>query len=54
VKDEEVCRLSGLFAVRWPTGAWDMQMFLLDVAHASDRCHASSQRQPAEVGMAAD
>jgi NADPH-dependent glutamate synthase beta subunit-like oxidoreductase len=54
VKDEDVCLHCGLCAERCPTGAWDMQKFLLDVAHASDRCHASSQRQPAEVGMAAD
>jgi len=54
VKDEDVCLHCGLCAERCPTGAWDMQKFLLDIAHASDRCHASSQRQPAEVGMAAD
>jgi NADPH-dependent glutamate synthase beta subunit-like oxidoreductase len=54
VKDEDVCLHCGLCAERCPTGAWDMQKFLLDVAHASDRCHAPSKRQPAEVGMAAD
>jgi ferredoxin len=54
VKDEDVCLHCGLCAERCPTGAWDMQKFLLDVAHASDRCHAPSKRQPADVGMAAD
>ena len=37
VKDEDVCLHCGLCAERCPTGAWDMQKFLLDVAHASDR-----------------
>lgn len=35
VKDEDVCLHCGLCAERCPTGAWDMQKFLLDMAHAS-------------------
>jgi formate dehydrogenase (NADP+) beta subunit len=34
VKDEDVCLHCGLCAERCPTGAWDMQKFLLDTAHA--------------------
>ena len=34
VKDEDVCLHCGLCAERCPTGAWDMQKFLLDMAHA--------------------
>ncbi|HLJ60515.1 MAG TPA: FAD-dependent oxidoreductase [bacterium] len=37
VKDEDVCLHCGLCAERCPTGAWDMQKFLLEVAHA-DAC----------------
>jgi ferredoxin len=38
VKDEDVCLHCGLCAERCPTGAWDMQKFLLEMAHADDRC----------------
>ncbi|MBO0709702.1 MAG: FAD-dependent oxidoreductase [Acetobacteraceae bacterium] len=34
-KDEDVCLHCGLCAERCPTGAWDMQRFLLDIAQAS-------------------
>ena len=34
VKDEDVCLHCGLCAERCPTGAWDMQKFLLEMAHA--------------------
>jgi len=37
-KDEDVCLHCGLCAERCPTGAWDMQRFLLNVAHADDGC----------------
>ena len=37
VKDEDVCLHCGLCAERCPTGAWDMQKFLLDIALASGR-----------------
>jgi NADPH-dependent glutamate synthase beta subunit-like oxidoreductase/ferredoxin len=33
-KDEDVCLHCGLCAERCPTGAWDMQKFLLEMAHA--------------------
>jgi NAD-dependent dihydropyrimidine dehydrogenase PreA subunit len=33
-KDEDVCLHCGLCAERCPTGAWDMQQFLLDITHA--------------------
>jgi formate dehydrogenase (NADP+) beta subunit len=38
VKDEDVCLHCGLCAERCPTGAWDMQRFLLDVAQAGSAC----------------
>jgi formate dehydrogenase beta subunit len=34
VKDEDVCLHCGLCAERCPTGAWDMQKFLLDMTYA--------------------
>jgi ferredoxin len=34
VKDEDVCLHCGLCAERCPTGAWDMQKFLLRIAQA--------------------
>jgi ferredoxin len=34
VKDEDVCLHCGLCAERCPTGAWDMQKFLLEITHA--------------------
>jgi formate dehydrogenase beta subunit len=37
-KDEDVCLHCGLCAERCPTGAWDMQKFLLDLTHAGSRC----------------
>jgi NADPH-dependent glutamate synthase beta subunit-like oxidoreductase/ferredoxin len=37
VKDEDVCLHCGLCAERCPTGAWDMQKFLLNTAHAAGR-----------------
>jgi ferredoxin len=36
VKDEDMCLHCGLCAERCPTGAWDMQKFLLDMAHATE------------------
>jgi formate dehydrogenase (NADP+) beta subunit len=36
VKDEDVCLHCGLCAERCPTGAWDMQKFLLNMSHAGD------------------
>ena len=37
-KDEDVCLHCGLCAERCPTGAWDMQKFLLDMTHAGSAC----------------
>ena len=36
VKDEDVCLHCSLCAERCPTGAWDMQKFFMEVAHAGD------------------
>jgi ferredoxin len=52
VKDEDVCLHCGLCAERCPTGAWDMQKFLLEMAHADDRARRRPQRAP-EYGLAA-
>lgn len=38
VKDEDVCLHCGLCAERCPTGAWDMQKFLLNTTKAGPRC----------------
>jgi NADPH-dependent glutamate synthase beta subunit-like oxidoreductase/ferredoxin len=38
VKDEDVCLHCGLCAERCPTGAWDMQKFLLLTTQAGPRC----------------
>jgi NADPH-dependent glutamate synthase beta subunit-like oxidoreductase/ferredoxin len=48
VKDEDVCLHCGLCAERCPTGAWDMQKFLLDPAQAGPGCR-SSQPAPRRV-----
>ena len=40
VKDEDVCLHCGLCAERCPTGAWDMQKFLLDLTQAGRGCRA--------------
>jgi ferredoxin len=45
-KDEDVCLHCGLCAERCPTGAWDMQKFLLDLTHAGPRCR---QNVPGKV-----
>jgi formate dehydrogenase beta subunit len=39
VKDEDVCLHCGLCAERCPTGAWDMQKFLLEMTQAGPACH---------------
>jgi NADPH-dependent glutamate synthase beta subunit-like oxidoreductase len=38
VKDEDVCLHCGLCAERCPTGAWDMQKFLLEQTYAGTSC----------------
>jgi formate dehydrogenase (NADP+) beta subunit len=40
-KDEDVCLHCGLCAERCPTGAWDMQKFLLDTARAGPGCRTA-------------
>jgi NAD-dependent dihydropyrimidine dehydrogenase PreA subunit len=42
VKDEDVCLHCGLCAERCPTGAWDMQKFLLNTAQAGKTANARS------------
>ena len=37
-KDEDLCLHCGLCAERCPTGAWDMQKYLLDMTHAGPAC----------------
>jgi formate dehydrogenase beta subunit len=39
-KDEDVCLHCGLCAERCPTGAWDMQRFLLDMAQVGHACRS--------------
>jgi formate dehydrogenase beta subunit len=46
VKDEDVCLHCGLCAERCPTGAWDMQKFLLEMTHAGPACR-NPQRKAA-------
>src|SRR3979490_1961802 len=43
-KDEDVCLHCGLCAERCPTGAWDMQKFLLDMTHAGHGCGAPQKK----------
>jgi NADPH-dependent glutamate synthase beta subunit-like oxidoreductase len=38
VKDEDVCLHCGLCAERCPTGAWDMQKYLIDMTYAGPSC----------------
>ncbi len=40
VKDEDVCLHCGLCAERCPTGAWDMQKFLIDITQAGPACRS--------------
>jgi len=49
VKDEDVCLHCGLCAERCPTGAWDMQKFLLEMTHAGPRCR-DAHEAPATKG----
>ena len=46
VKDEDMCLHCGLCAERCPTGAWDMQKFLLEMTPAGKGCR-SPQRKAA-------
>ena len=53
VKDEDVCLHCGLCAERCPTGAWDMQKFLLDTTKAGPGCR-DSQAAPARSAAATE
>jgi len=44
VKDEDVCLHCGLCAERCPTGAWDMQKFLLELTHAGPGCRTPQRK----------
>jgi len=43
VKDEDVCLHCGLCAERCPTGAWDMQKYLIDMTYAGTSCPSKSR-----------
>jgi formate dehydrogenase beta subunit len=43
IKDEDVCLHCGLCAERCPTGAWDMQKYLIDMTHAGTSCPSKSR-----------
>jgi len=47
VKDEDVCLHCGLCAERCPTGAWDMQKFLLEMTDAGNGCRTHHQKKKA-------
>jgi NADPH-dependent glutamate synthase beta subunit-like oxidoreductase len=47
VKDEDVCLHCGLCAERCPTGAWDMQKFLLETTQAGPSCRSHKQKKAA-------
>ena len=47
VKDEDVCLHCGLCAERCPTGAWDMQKFLLEMTPAGNGCRTYHQTKKA-------
>jgi ferredoxin len=46
-KDEDVCLHCGLCAERCPTGAWDMQKFLLEPGQAGSACGKPDRAQRA-------
>jgi formate dehydrogenase (NADP+) beta subunit len=42
VKDEDVCLHCGLCAERCPTGAWDMQKYVMEMTHAGPGCRTGA------------
>jgi formate dehydrogenase beta subunit len=46
VKDEDVCLHCGLCAERCPTGAWDMQKFLLNTTQAGPYARDAAKQSP--------
>ncbi|HET6319858.1 MAG TPA: 4Fe-4S binding protein, partial [Chloroflexota bacterium] len=53
VKDEDVCLHCGLCAERCPTGAWDMQKFLLQETQAGPACRDNAVRPEPVEGLRA-
>jgi formate dehydrogenase beta subunit len=49
VKDEDVCLHCGLCAERCPTGAWDMQKFMIKQTRAGHGCRTSGKSAPKQV-----
>jgi NADPH-dependent glutamate synthase beta subunit-like oxidoreductase len=47
VKDEDVCLHCGLCAERCPTGAWDMQKYLFETAHADTEHQNTAEKKAA-------
>ena len=47
IKDEDMCLHCGLCAERCPTGAWDMQKFLIDMEHAGPKCREPKKHSKA-------
>ena len=45
VKDEDVCLHCGLCAERCPTGAWDMQKFMLEQTRAGRGCRSGAKKK---------
>jgi ferredoxin len=43
VKDEDVCLHCGLCAERCPTGAWDMQKFMIKQTRAGHGCRTGAK-----------
>jgi ferredoxin len=43
-KDEDVCLHCGLCAERCPTGAWDMQKFLIEMTQAGPACRSPKRK----------
>jgi NADPH-dependent glutamate synthase beta subunit-like oxidoreductase/ferredoxin len=43
-KDEDVCLHCGLCAERCPTGAWDMQKYLIEMTHAGAGCRKPQRK----------
>ena len=46
-KDEDVCLHCGLCAERCPTGAWDMQKYLVEMTHAGPGCRKPGPQRKA-------
>ncbi len=53
-KDEDVCLHCGLCAERCPTGAWDMQKFLLTPAYAGTSCRTPPAKTIEPIREAAE